>query len=387
MSVYLDHNATTPIEGRVLEAMLPYLKGGYGNPSSGHRLGREAHQALQHAREQVAMLVGVQPMQVVFTSGGTEANNLALKGVMAIAAAGSELVVSAIEHSSVLQSAYALQTAGCPLTIADVDDDCVVKSAGFEQAVSGRNVVLASVMLANNETGAVQDVAQLSEIAKHRGVLMHTDAVQALGKMAVDFGALGVAAMSLSAHKIYGPKGIGALVIEKGVALQPMLHGGGHEAGLRAGTENVAGIVGFGAAAELMQLDLDQRTKHCEQLRQYAEQALRKMPEVVIFSQQAKRLPNTVFFAVKGIEGATLLMSLDRDGFAVSSGSACASGSGSGSGKPSHVLQAMGVEDGLAHGAIRVSLGSGNTIEEVDRLISSLQQQIESLLKLNSGWA
>ncbi len=383
MSIYLDHNATTPVDGRVLEAMLPYLQDCYGNPSSGHRPGRESQRALQRAREQVAMLVGVQPSQVVFTSGGTEANNLALKGVMALADAGSGLIVSAVEHSSVLQSAYALELTGYELAVADVDDRGVVKAAMFEQALNEGKTSLASVMLANNETGVVQEIARLSEVARSHGVVMHTDAVQALGKMPVDFETLGVAAMSISAHKIYGPKGIGALVMDKGLALQPMLHGGGHEAGLRAGTENLPGIVGFGAAAEILQTELSLRIDHCGQLRRHAEQALQKIPEVVIFSQQAKRLPNTIFFAVQGIEGATLLMSLDRDGIAVSSGSACASGSG----EPSHVLQAMGVEEGLAHGAVRVSFGSGNTVEEVDLLISSLQRQIESLLKLNSVWA
>ncbi|VAW90171.1 Cysteine desulfurase [hydrothermal vent metagenome] len=383
MPVYLDHNATTPIDERVFEAMLPYLKGScYGNPSSQHRQGRESQRALQHARAQVAMLVGVQPRQVVFTSGGTEANNLALKGMMAAVDAGSGLVVAATEHSSVLEAASALQCAGYPLVFAGVDDDGVVSPAEFEQVLAEHKTALVSVMLANNETGVVQDVMQLSEIARRRGVMMHTDAVQALGKMDVDFDALGVSAMSLSAHKIGGPKGVGALVVEKGLMLQPMMHGGGHEGGLRAGTENLAGIVGFGAAAALIQPDLDTRTEHCEQLRDQTEQALQKIAGVVVFAQQAKRLPNTIFFAVEGIEGATLLMSLDRDGIAVSSGSACASGSG----EPSHVLKAMGVDDSLAHGAVRVSFGSGNTMKDVERLVSTLQKQIENLLKLNSGW-
>jgi cysteine desulfurase len=384
MSVYLDHNATTPIDDRVFEAMLPYLNGScYGNPSSAHLLGRESQQALQLAREQVAMLVGAQPGQVVFTSGGTEANNLALKGMMAVVDADSALIVGATEHSSVLEPANALQRMGHSLAHVAVDGDGVVQQAEFERVLSKQKTALASVMLANNETGVVQDVKQLSAIATRQGVKMHTDAVQALGKMKVDFDALGVAAMSLSAHKIYGPKGVGALVVEKGLTLQPLLHGGGHEAGLRAGTENLAGIVGFGAAALLMQSGLQQRTDHCQQLRDRAEQALQAIAGVVIFSQQARRLPNTIFFAVDGIEGSTLLMSLDRDGIAVSSGSACASDSG----EPTHVLRAMGVDDGLAHGAVRVSFGSGNTVDDVDRLVASLQRQIESLLKLNSGWA
>jgi len=383
MSIYLDHNATTPIDGRVFDAMLPYLNGScYGNPSSAYRQGRESQQALQHAREQVAMLVGAQPGQVIFTSGGTEANNLALKGMMVAADAGSTLVVGATEHSSVLAPANALQHTGYPLILAGVDAEGVVRTTEFEQALFEHNTVVASVMLANNETGVVQDVMQLSKIARRRGVKMHTDAVQALGKMEVDFDALGVSAMSLSGHKIGGPKGVGALVVEKGLALMPLLYGGGHEQGLRAGTENLAGIVGFGAAAALMQVGLAQRSEYCDQLRIRTEQALQKIAGVVVFAQQAKRLPNTVFFAVDGIEGSTLLLSLDRDGIAVSSGSACASGSG----EPTHVLRAMGVDDGLAQGAVRVSFGSSNTVEDVERLILSLQKQIESLLKLNGGW-
>lgn len=382
MSIYLDHNATTPLDSRVLEVMLPYLQGSFGNPSSNHQWGREAQRAVQHAREQVAMLVGVESSQVVFTSGGTEANNLALKGVMAVADVGSTLVVSAVEHSSILQSAHALELAGYPLAVAAVDGDGVVKAAPFEQAVAKKRVSLAAVMLANNEAGVVQNVAQLSEIAKRHGVVMHTDAVQALGKMVVDFEALGVSLMSISAHKIYGPKGVGALVMERGFELPPLLHGGGHEAGRRAGTENVAGIVGFGAAAALLQSGLAESVAHSGRLRCYAEQALQEIPGIVIFSQQVERLPNTLFFAVSGIEGATLLMNLDREGIAVSSGSACTSGSG----EPSHVLQAMGVDNELAYGAVRISFGNGNTIDDVDRLILSLRRQIERLLRLNSGW-
>ncbi len=383
MSVYLDHNATTPIDDRVLAAMLPYLKGSYGNPSSRHRLGRESQLALQRAREQVATLVGVTPAQVVFTSGGTEANNLALKGMMAAADAGATVMVSAVEHPSVLQAAYALRSVGHPLAVIDVDENGVVDVAAFEQTLIESRASLVSVMLANNETGAVQDIAPMSKVAKRCGAAMHTDAVQALGKIAVDFTSLGVAAMSLSAHKIYGPKGVGALIVEKGLALQPLLQGGGHETGLRAGTENVAAIVGFGAAAELVLSGLEQQSGHLRCLRQHAEKALLTIPEVTIFSQHVERLPNTIFFAVKGIEGATLLMNLDRDGIAVSSGSAC----GTSDGEPSHVLRSMGVDIELAHGAVRISFGQGNTIEEVDQLMISLQREIENLLKLNSAWA
>ncbi len=371
--IYLDHNATTPIDGRVLDAMLPYLKDAYGNPSSAHRVGRTARAAIDQAREQVAELVNAHPSQVIFTSGGTEANNLALKGVMA-GLVGGTLVHSAIEHASVLGPAQSLERHGVSRRVLPVNSDGRVDPEGLD-AVMDDDVRLVSVMLANNETGVLQDVAAVAEQLQGTDAVLHTDAVQAAGKMAVDFRALGVQLMTLSAHKIYGPKGAGALVVDKALELAPLLDGGGHERGLRAGTENVAGIVGFGMAAELARCELNADAERLTGLRTDLERRLDGLPQVTVFGTGAPRLPNTVQLAVAGIDGPALLLRLDAQGVAVSSGSACATGAT----EPSHVLLAMGVEPGLARGAIRVSLGRQTQREHIDRFCTALQEQIEQL--------
>jgi len=371
---YLDHNATTPLEGRVLEAMWPYLQEVVGNPSSVHRYGRQVRAAIDKARQQLATLVGVSATQVVFTSGGTEANNLALKGVANTFSQG-HLIIGAAEHSSVIQSALALQRQGWQLDWLDVDANGRVCSELLANKLRD-DTRLVSLMMANNETGVITDIAEISTAMQGHTAVLHCDAVQALGKMPVDFSSSGAGLMSLSGHKINGPAGIGALIIDRAIDLQPLLHGGEQEAGLRSGTENVAAIVGFGQAAELV---ADEGVADYEQmlaLRQRLEQRLQMaLPELVIFCQQAERLPNTVFFAVPKVAGETLLMALDDDGFAVASGSACSSSNHA----PSHVLMAMGVDPGLARCAIRVSLGRENNVETVDRFVDSLKQQVRSL--------
>lgn len=373
--IYLDHNATTPLDERVLEAMLPWLKGGYGNPSSVHAPGRAAHAALAQAREQVAALAGAHPSQVVFTSGGTEANNAALKGVAARLPA-AHLALSAVEHASVQQPAAALARAGwTALTIPVTDQGEVTAQAVSAALRSG--VRLVSVMLANNETGVVNDIAAIAGVVRGAGALLHTDAVQGLGKLAVDFAGSGAHLMSLSAHKLNGPKGVGALLVDKVVDMEPLLHGGGQEKGRRGGTENLAGIVGFGRAAELALAELTTRNAHLNALRQHLEQRLAaEVPQAVVFGAAApRRLANTVFLALPGIEGETLLLELDRQGIALSSGAAC----GSGYSDPSHVLRAMGVTAELARCAVRVSLGAGNTEHDVDTLIAALRAQAARL--------
>lgn len=370
MPVYLDHNATTPLDARVLDAMLPYLREHYGNPSSLHLQGRTARAALDQAREQVAALVNAHPSQVVFTSGGTEANNYALKGVAAKLTPG-RIAISAIEHSSLLGAAQALVAHGWQCDSIAVDEQCRVSRAALSMVLkSGPRLV--SVMIVNNETGVIQDIAALSAQVRAAGAIMHTDAVQAAGKIAVDFPASGAHLMSLSAHKLYGPKGVGALIVDKALDLEPLLQGGGHEMERRAGTENVAGIVGFGAAALLAQQELASRTAHLKTLRDALEQRLRALPGVVVFAAQVLRIANTVLIGVPAIEGETLLMELDRHGIAVSSGSACASGSPD----PSHVLLAMGVDPDAARRVIRISLGKDNTLADIDRLITVLNEQI-----------
>jgi len=368
--VYLDHNATTPLDVRVLDAMLPYLREHYGNPSSLHLQGRTARAALDQAREQVAALVNAHPSQVVFTSGGTEANNYALKGVAAKLSPG-RIAISAIEHSSLQGAAQALVTHGWQCDSIAVDEQCRVSRAALSAALKSAPR-LVSVMMANNETGVIQDIAAISAQVRAAGAIMHTDAVQAAGKIAVDFPASGAHLMSLSAHKLYGPKGVGALIVDKALDLEPLLHGGGHEMERRAGTENVAGIVGFGAAALLAHEELASRASHLKTLRGALEQRLRALPGIVVFAAQAPRVANTVLIGVPAIEGETLLMELDRHGIAVSSGSACTSGSPD----PSRVLLAMGVDPDLARRVIRISLGKDNTLADIDRLMTVLNEQI-----------
>lgn len=372
MTVYLDYNATTPLDAAVRAVMLPFLDEHFGNPSSIHRKGRTARAAMDVAREQVAALVNAHPSQVIFTSGGTEANNLALKGVAARRAPG-RIAVSAIEHSSVLKAAQALTHGGWAVDLIAVDGEGRVTHAALQRALQ-RRPALISIMWANNETGVIQDIAACGDRARRAGAVVHTDAVQAAGKVALDFAAAGVHMMSLSAHKIYGPKGVGALIVDRALDIEPLLHGGGHESGYRSGTENVAGIVGFGKAAELARAELDARCRHARALREELERRLVELPGVAVLGAGAERLPNTVFIAAPGIAGETMLLYLDERGIAVSSGSACASARS----ETSHVLRAMRVDDALAEGSLRISVGKYTTPADIDRLMSALRPLFES---------
>lgn len=372
--VYLDNNATTSLDERVLEAMLPWLQANHGNPSSLYQSGRLARGAVDHAREQVAALVGVHPSQVVFTSGGTEANNAALRGVTARCEQPGQLVVSAIEHASVIEPARAIEQQGWQLDYAPVDSDAFMPVESLRETL-GKETRLVSVMMANNENGVVQDIPALSEVTRSFGAILHTDAVQAAGKIPLDFAASGAGLMSLSAHKLYGPKGVGALIIDKSLELEPLIYGGGQEKARRGGTENVAGIVGFGAAAELAQRELNSRVAHMLPLREVLERGLQDLQGVVMIAADAARLPNTVQIAVPGFDGETLLMQLDRDGVAVSSGSACASGKT----EPSHVLTAMGVPDEVARSAVRISLGKDTSRDDIEVFLGALQRQLNWL--------
>jgi cysteine desulfurase len=366
----------------VLEAMLPHLTDKYGNCSSVHALGREARAALDIAREQVAALVNTHPSQVVFTSGGTEANNAAIKG-FAFAREAAGLLVGPTEHASVRGPITSLQHHGWHVTQARCDANGIISAQSLSEALDGR-ARMASIMWANNETGSINPIAELAAVCLERGVVLHTDAVQAAGKLELDFPACGAQLMSLSAHKLYGPKGIGALIVDKAVTLEPLLHGGGQERDRRGGTENVAAIVGFGMAAQLAQGELVERQQQLKRLRDYFEHALvEAVPQAVVFAAKAERLPNTSFFAIPPLEGRTLIMALDRLGFSVASGSAC----GSDEHKPSHVLGAMGVATELAHGAVRVSFGKHNNEEDVDGLISALTSQIKQLQAMGAATA
>jgi cysteine desulfurase len=371
--VYLDHNATTPMADAVREAMLPWLGARFGNASSRHTYGRAARCAIDEARAQVAAAVNAHPTEVVFTSGGSEANNLFVKGAAARLKPGV-VAISAIEHPCVREPARQLVRGGWALKELPVDAQGRVLVGAFDGQAS-----LASVMLANNETGVLQDVAAMAAQVRRIGGWLHTDAVQALGKVAVDFRALGVSAMTLSAHKIGGPQGAGALILDKRVDIEPLIAGGGHEHGLRSGTENVAAIVGFGKACERVVAQAFAQREQFEAQRARLERCVEALGGTV-FGAQAERLPNTCYFALDRIDGETLVGKLDRAGFAVASGSACSSASP----EPSRTLTAMGVPPERARGAVRISTGAATTMQDVDDFCSALAQVADQLRALRA---
>lgn len=375
--VYFDHNATTPVDEKVLEAMLPYLRENFGNASSRHEFGTVARRAVDRARQQVASLVNAQPSQVIFVSGGTEANNLFIKG-----AAGylkpSQVAVSAVEHPCVAKPAQELARQGWKVRKLAVTRDGRIDLDDLEAALKELTGIV-SVMLVNNETGVMLDVAAAAQRARAAKAWVHTDAVQALGKVPVDFQALGVHAMSVSAHKIYGPKGAAALVLDKRLQLRPIIHGGGHEQGLRSGTENVPAIVGFGAACELAAGRMQQLAPRLESMRARLERGLRELG-AVIFGEDAPRVTNTSYFAFNGIMGETLVIELDKAGYAVAPGAACSSANP----EPSATLLAMGVDPELARGAVRFSLGAGNTLPQIDDFLRALKAAVSRLRNLTA---
>ncbi len=379
--VYFDHNATTRVDDEVLDAMMPFFQNKFGNPSSGHALGIAGRQAINQARKQVADSIGVQPSQVVFTSSGSEANNLFIQG-----ATGNlktlQIIVSAIEHPCVLYPAKELtQNTNEKLDLRQlmVDEFGSVIMSDVDKALSEKSPSIVSVMLANNETGVIQEVATIAEKAKKLKALIHTDAIQAFGKIPVCFASLNVHAMTISSHKIYGPKGAAALIMDKELILKPQIFGGGHENGLRSGTENVPAIVGFGKACELSKIRIEKNTTHILKLRTHLEKRLVEM-DAIIFGMHANRLPNTCYFALQNIEGETLVTSLERAGFAVASGAACSSATPG----ESHVLDAMGVEPTLARCAVRISLGSNNTLEQVNEFLKALTTIVKELKRISS---
>jgi len=380
-NVYFDHNATTALDNAVLEAMLPWMRTQSGNPTSRHLFGRSARDAVEHARAQVAEACGAYSSQVIFTSCGTEANNFAIKG-MAGHKPASQILTSAIEHPCVTRPAIAMQQQGFISHKIAVNADGKVDLANLKQQLTAPTS-LVSVMLANNETGVIQALATIAEMTRAASAFIHTDAVQALGKMPLSFADLNVHAMTISSHKIHGPQGAAALILDKRVDIEPLLHGGGQEKGLRSGTENVAAIVGFGAACELAVTNQKSYASHTQALREQFEQGLQranKVFNVTMFGNKVARLPNTSFFAIDNIEGETLVMSLDRKGYAVASGSACSSDST----EPSHVLLAMGVNADIARGAVRVSFGANNTTAQVAEFLVTLNNEATRLKQLTA---
>ncbi|HWQ00267.1 MAG TPA: cysteine desulfurase family protein [Vicinamibacterales bacterium] len=380
MRIYFDHNATTPVHPAVVEAMVAALRDDYGNPSSVHRLGQRAKARLDEARGAVAALIGAEPGEIVFTSGGTEADNFALRGAAeALEATGRRhVVVSAIEHEAVLNTARALGRRGWRLSIVPVDPRGVVAPEAVAECLADDTAVV-SVMLANNEIGTIQPIAAIAELAHARGALVHTDAVQAVGKIPVDVGTLGVDLLSLSAHKFNGPKGVGALWIRRGTRLVPLLTGGRHERNRRAGTENVPGIVGLGVAARLAREKLEGEAARLAALRDRLEAGiLARVPGTAVNGGGAPRVPNTTNVSFERVEAESLLIALDLEGVAVSTGAACSSGAL----EPSHVLRALGLPPQRVQGSIRFSLGLGNTEADVDYVLDRLPALVEKLRAL-----
>jgi cysteine desulfurase len=376
--IYFDHSATTPLDPRVLDAMLPFLGGAFGNPSSLHHEGRVARRAIETARAQVAALIGAEPDEIIFTASGTEADNLALLGVVGASGKAGHLVTSSIEHAAILETCKSLAASGTKITHLPVDADGLVGPQSLLHALQA-NVALVSIMAANNVVGTLQPIEELAHLTKLHGVLFHTDAVQAAGKIALDVNRLNVDLLSLSAHKLHGPKGIGALYVRKGVKLSPIVYGGGQERGLRSATENVAGIVGFGAAAEIAREELNDEARRLATYREsIAAELTRALPDSYIFGHPSKRLPGHLSFGFRGQEREVgkLIAALDATGVAVSAGSAC---SAHHSGEPSGVLLAMGYDQEQARGLVRVSLGRFNTQQEVSRFLEILQRAVASL--------
>lgn len=378
--VYLDHNATTPVHPEVLEVMLPYHKEVFGNASSVHSFGQEARKAIDQAREKVAELLQCEAREIIFTSGGTEADNFALKGVCAaLKEKGNHIVTSSIEHQAVLNTCKYLEKKGVKVTYLAVDKYGLVEPDKLKEAIT-EETILVSVMHANNEIGTIEPIAEIGSICKEKGVYFHTDAVQTVGKIPIRVNELKVDLLSLSAHKIYGPKGIGALYIRKGTKIEAFIHGGHHERHLRAGTENVAGIVGLGKTCELAQANLEVNFQHLISLRDKLEKGIReRISYVHLNGHPEKRLPNTLNLSFEFVEGESMILSLDLKGIAVSTGSACTSGSL----EPSYVLLAMGTAPEISHGSLRFSLGKDNTLQDIDYVLENLPPIIERLRSMS----
>jgi len=374
--IYLDHNATTPVHPDVVAALLPFLGERFGNPSSIHWAGRAVTGAVEEAREQVARLVGCEPGEVVFTASGTEADNMALKGVVsALRGRGNHIITTRVEHPAVTNTLLALEREGCAVTWLEVDGDGLLDPAQVEDAITDRTILI-SVMYANNETGVLFPVREIGEIALRRKVSFHCDAVQAAGKVPLDFRGSGMGLLALSGHKLQAPKGIGALVVRRGVKCHPLLHGGSQERNRRAGTENVAGIVAFGKACEIARTAMADGMLRLRSLRDRLEEGiLALIPGAAVNGHREYRLPTTTNISFQGIDAHSLLMALDLEGVAASSGAACSSGTV----RFSPVLAAMGRSPEAARGSVRFSLGRGTTAGEIERVLVLLPRLVARL--------
>jgi cysteine desulfurase len=373
--IYMDHNATTPVDKRVLEATLPYFSEKYGNPSSVYRFAKESELAKEKAREKVAGLIGARPNEIIFTGCGSESDNMAIKGVcFANKERGNHIITSKIEHHAVINTCKWLEKQGFKVSYIGVDKYGIINLDELEKTITD-GTILISIMYANNEVGTIEPIEEIANIARKRNIYFHSDAVQAVGKIPIDIKVSSVDLLSLSAHKLYGPKGVGALYIKKGTKIDPLLHGGHHERSKRAGTENVPGIVGLGAAAEIASEEI-KRNNVIKTLRDKLEKGLlERIDNIQINGHPDKRLDGTLNLCVKYVEGESMLLHLDHNGIAASSGSACTSGSL----EPSHVLTAMGLPPEIAHGSLRFSLGKENTEEEINKVLEVLPTIVDKL--------
>jgi cysteine desulfurase len=378
--IYLDNAATTPVDERVLQEMLPYFSEDYGNPSAIYEEAHVAKRAVDKAREQVAAAIDADPKEVYFTAGGSESDNWAIKGVaLRNQKKGRHIITSAIEHHAVLHTCQYLEKMGFEVTYLPVDEKGMISLDDLKKAIRD-DTILVSIMYANNEIGTIEPIKAIGEIVKPKGIIFHTDAVQALGNIPIDVKDLNVDMLSMSSHKIYGPKGVGALYIRKGVPIDNLVHGGGQERRRRAGTENTAGIVGFGKAAEIAMEELPQNMKHMQTLRDALIAGVTsKIPQVKLNGHPTERLPGNANFCFAYIEGESILLSLDMIGVAGSSGSACTSGSLD----PSHVLLAIGLPAGVAHGSLRLTIGRHTTMEDINYVVDNLVGIIERLRKMS----
>ncbi len=372
--VYMDHSSTTAVDPAVTEAMLPYFSEKFGNPSSLYTIGRQARKAIEEARQRVADLIGAKKEEIIFTGSGTESNNLAIKGLaFKNRKKGDHIITSSIEHHAVLHACKYLETQGFKVTYLPVSREGLVNPADVEKAITAKTILL-TIMHANNEIGTLQPVEEIGKIAKEKNIPFHTDAVQTAGKIPVNVEALGVSLLSLSAHKMYGPKGVGALYIRKGTFIEPQLHGGGHERNLRSSTENVPGIVGFGKACELAKQRLPDEMKIAD-LRDRLIKGILEIKDSYLNGHPTKRLPGNANFRFSYIEGESMILNMDMKGVSASTGSACSSTSL----EPSHVLLAIGLKPEEAHGSLRLTLGRGNTQEDVDYVVSVLPEIVNKL--------
>lgn len=386
--VYLDYSATTPVKKEVLDAMLPYFTEQFGNPSSIYGIGLESKEAITNARTQVAKLINADPAEIFFDAGGTESDNWAVFGIAdALKDKGNHIITTKIEHHAMLHSCEFLEKHGYEVTYLGIDAGGRVKLDELEAAITDKTILI-SVMMVNNEIGTVQPIKEIGEIAKKHGIVFHTDAVQALGNVPIDVKAMGIDLMSMSSHKIYGPKGVGALYIRRGVKISNYLHGGAQENKRRAGTENLPGIIGFGKAAELAGINFDKHVKHCSELRNHLiDEVLKKIPNVKVNGTMEHRHPGNANLTFEYIEGESMLLMLDAKGISVSTGSACSSTSL----VPSHVLSALGIPVEQIHGTLRFTVGDFTTKEDIDYVVECLAEIVTTLRGISSvnekkGW-